>query len=85
MTVPQIDYRPPERRARDEAIAAEPPGPMPTLPADAAPLPVEAHLRRSRRPEAVAGVVENGLVRLLDPSIRLPEHTKVIVVATEAA
>jgi len=46
-------------------------------------LPVEAHLARLRRPVAVAGVVENGLVRPLDPSVKLPERSRVIIVATE--
>jgi len=32
---------------------------------------------------AVVGVVENGLVRLLDPRVRLPEQSRVIVVAAE--
>jgi hypothetical protein len=32
---------------------------------------------------AVAGVVENGLVRPLDPAVKLPERSRVIIVATE--
>jgi hypothetical protein len=32
---------------------------------------------------AVAGVVENGLVRPLDTSVKLPEHARVIIVASE--
>ena len=41
--------------------------PPPRLPRGARPTPVEAHLDRLRRlPVAVVGVVENGLVRLLD-------------------
>jgi len=32
---------------------------------------------------AVAGVVENGLVRPLDPSVTLPERSRVIIVASE--
>jgi hypothetical protein len=39
---------------------------------------------RHGRPRAVAGVVENGLVRPLDPTVKLPEHARVIIVATEA-
>jgi hypothetical protein len=53
------------------------------VPAGATPLPLEAHLQRLRRPLAVAGVVENGLVRPLDPSVKLTEHARVIIVATE--
>lgn len=56
------------------------------LPPDAAPSPVESHLARlRRRPVAVAGLVENGLVRPLDPTVKLPEHARVIIVATEAS
>ncbi len=84
MSISQADNRSPGRRARDEAIAAEPPLPPPDLPAGAAPVPMEAHLRQSRRPVAVAGVVENGLVRPLDPAVRLPERSRVIIVASEA-
>jgi hypothetical protein len=32
---------------------------------------------------AVAGVVENGLVRPLDPAVKLPERSRVIIVALE--
>jgi hypothetical protein len=45
---------------------------------------VEAHLNQPRRrPVAVAGVVENGLVRPLDPAVKLAEHARVIIVASE--
>lgn len=58
--------------------------PPPELPAGVQPLPVEAHLARiGRRPVAVAGVVEHGLVRPLDPTVKLPEHARVIIVASE--
>lgn len=84
MTGPGVDPRSPGRRARDEQIAAEPPLAPPELPPDAVPLPVEAHLDRlRRRPLAVVGVVENGLVRPLDPAVKLPEHARVIIVASE--
>jgi hypothetical protein len=82
---PQVDHRSPDRRARDEQIAAEPPLPPLDLPPGAAPSPVEAHPARHRgRPLAVAGVVENGLVRPIDPTVRLPERSRVIIVASEA-
>jgi hypothetical protein len=84
MTTPGNDQRSPRRRALDEQIAAEPPLSPLELPANAAATPLEAHLAR-RRPVAVAGVVENGVIRLLDPTVRLPEHTRVIVVAAEAS
>ncbi len=82
MTTPAADHRSAGRRARDEQIAAEPNLPMPELPASAAPTPVETHLSRLRRqPLAIAGIVENGLVRPLDPTAKLPEHSRVIIVA----
>ncbi len=83
MTSPGVDQRSPGRRARDEQIAAEPLVPL-DLPADAPTSPVEAHLApHRRRLLAVAGVVENGLVRPLDPAVKLPERSRVIIVATE--
>jgi len=85
MTSPGVDQRSSERRARDEQIAAEPQMAPLELAPDAAPLSVEAHLARlHRRPLAVAGIVENGLVRPLDPTVKLPEHARVIIVASEA-
>ncbi len=84
MSRPEIDQRSPGRRARDEQIAAEPPLAPLELPADAVASPMEAHLaRQPRRPLAVAGVVENGMVRPLDPTVRLPERSRVIIVAAE--
>lgn len=83
MTAPTPDTRSPRRRELDDQIAAEPSLPPPELPPDATPLPLEAHLP-PRRPVAVAGVVENGLVRPLDPSVKLPEHARVIIVASES-
>ncbi len=45
---------------------------------------MEAHLaRQAGHPLAVAGVVENGLVRPLDPAVKLPERSRVIIVTTE--
>jgi hypothetical protein len=32
---------------------------------------------------AVVGVVENGVIRLLDDQVKLPEQTRVIVVASD--
>lgn len=85
MTSPEVDQRSPARRAQDEQIAAEPPLAPPELPPDAVLSPVETHLGQlGRRPVAVAGIVENGLVRPLDAAVKLPEHARVIIVATEA-
>jgi hypothetical protein len=82
MTTPATDDRSPQRKARDEQIASEPPLAPPDLPPGAGTAPVEAHLPSRRRPVAVAGVVENGLVRPLDPGVRLPERARVIIVAS---
>jgi hypothetical protein len=85
MTTPKVDPRSPSRRARDEEIAAEPQLAPLELPPDAAPSSMEAHRARlAPHTVAVPGVVENGLVRPLDPSVRLAEHSRVIIVASEA-
>jgi hypothetical protein len=85
MSKPQDDQRGPGRRSRDEEIAAEPPLAPLALPPDAIPSPVEVHLARKRRLLAVAGVAENGLVRPLDPAVKLPEHARVFIVTPEAS
>lgn len=58
----------PERRDRDEAIAAEPPL---DLPPDALAQPMETHQARLDQPQAIAGIVEHGLIRPLDPDVKL--------------
>ncbi|MGA2063330.1 MAG: hypothetical protein ABSG86_00090 [Thermoguttaceae bacterium] len=84
MATPGTDDRSPGCKARDEQIAAEPRMPPLDLPPDAASSPVEAHLHpRHRRPVAMAGVVEHGLVRPLDPAVTLAENARVIIVAAE--
>jgi hypothetical protein len=85
MTTPETDQRSSDRRAQDEQIAAEPRMPPVELPADVSASPLETHLGRQRHPVAVVGVVENGLVRPLDPAVKLPEHSRVIIVASEEA
>lgn len=83
MPTSQPDLRSEHRKAWDEQLASEPHLPHPRcLPAQ--PRPLEEHLSH-RRPVAVMGVVENGLVRLLEPRVRLPEHSRVTVVASEAS
>ncbi len=87
MPTPEVDQRSASRKAKDEQIAGEPPLAAPQLPSDAAFAPVESHLdgklrRPPWRPIAVAGVVENGLVRPLDPAVKLTEHSRVIIVAS---
>ena len=83
MPTPEADQRSASRKEKDEQIAAEPQLAAPQLAPGAAFAPVEAHLAgKSRRPLAVAGVVENGLVRPLDPAVKLPEHSRVIIVAS---
>ena len=81
----ETDSRSPERRAQDDAIAAEAPLRPLELPTDAAPTAVEDYLiRRRHHPLALAGIVENGVVRFLDPATKLPERARVIVVAEGA-
>jgi hypothetical protein len=47
---------------------------------------MEVHIGRLRwRPLSVRGVVENGMVRPLDPTVKLPEHAQFIIVASEAS
>jgi hypothetical protein len=76
------DERSPERRARDEKIAAEPQLAPPQLPSGTVPLPLESHLARiKKQPIAISGIVENGLVRPIDPAVKLPERSRVIIVA----
>lgn len=85
MTPNDEDRRSDARKAGDERIAAEPPLPHPELSADAKPVPMEVLRARGRRhPVALPGVVENGVVRLIDPDVKLPEHARVIVVAEGA-
>lgn len=48
MTAAAVDDRSPQRRARDEAIAAEPPLAPPVLPPGATPSPMESHLHYAR-------------------------------------
>ncbi len=83
MSKPVADKRSCGRRDRDEQIAAEPQLPPLDLPADVVASPVEDHLSRQRcRPMAVMGVVENGLVRPIDSTVELPEHSRVIIVTS---
>jgi hypothetical protein len=82
MPNPQPDVRRERRKALDEQLASEPHLPLPDVAPGDQPRPLETHLRHSH-PVAVVGVVENGLVRLLDPQVRLPEQSRVIVVASE--
>jgi hypothetical protein len=78
----QPDLRSERRKALDEQIASEPNLPHPESLACEHPRPLEEHLHH-RRPVAFLGVVENGVVRLLDPHVKLPEQTRVIVVASD--
>lgn len=64
------DTRSASRRAQDETIAAELPSPIPDAPSDALLQPMEALLGKSRRhPLALPGIVENELLRLIDPGV----------------
>jgi hypothetical protein len=80
---PEPDTRSEHRKALDEQLAAEPPLPIPQAAPGDRPRPLEEHLRAHRRPVAVIGVVENGVIRLLDAKVKLPEQSRVIVVASD--
>ena len=84
MPTPEPDLRSERRKGLDEQLASEPCLPHPDVPPGEQPRSLEEHLRY-RRPVAILGVVEKGVVRLLDPNVRLPEHSRVIVVAPEPA
>lgn len=83
MPTPQPDTRSDDRKALDELLAAEPQLPIPDAKPGDRPRPLEEHLRQRRRPVAIIGVVENGVVRLLDAGVKLPEQARVIVVASD--
>jgi hypothetical protein len=82
MPIPEPDTRSERRKALDEQLAAEPMLPIPEAAPGDRPRPLEAHLHTRRHPMAVVGVVENGVVRLLDAEVKLPEQSRVIVVAS---
>ena len=78
-----VDQRSTRRQEHDERIATEPKLPPSQLPAGAVAGPVEDHPGPIRkRPFAVEGVVENGLVRPVDSGMRLAEGARVIIVGT---
>jgi hypothetical protein len=83
MPTPQPDTRSEHRKALDEQLAAEPVLPIPEAAPEDSPRPLEAHLRPRRRPVAVVGIVENGVIRLLDSEVKFPEQSRVIVVAAD--
>jgi len=83
MPNPQSDTRSESRKVRDEELAAAPMLPIPAPSPGDAPQPLEAYLP-PRRPVAVLGIVENGVVRLLGEGVSIPEHSRVIVVASDA-
>jgi hypothetical protein len=86
MTTATSDHRSPERRTRDEQIAAEAQLMPPELPPNAVASPMESHVGRlQRQPLALTGIVENGLIRPLDPAVKLPEHSRVIIVVSKAS
>ena len=73
------DTRSERRKALDEAIANEPKLPAPPIPPGTPLRPIE-HFHPELRPGTVAGVVENGVVRPLDPAVRLVENQRVLIV-----
>ena len=84
MREPEVDRRTDWRKNLDEQIAAEPELAPVELPSDFPKSSAESLVRRHhRRPLAISGVVENGLVRPLDPDVILAEHSRVIIVTAE--
>ena len=83
MPIPQPGDRSDSRKSLDERLAAEPLSPIPESAPGDVPRPLETHLR-PRRPVAVVGIMENGVVRLLDSGVSIPEHSRVIVVASDS-
>lgn len=81
MPMPQPDTRSESRKSLNEELAAASMLPIPAPSPGDVPQPLEAHLH-PRRPIAVVGIVENGVVRLLDEGVTFPEHSRVIVVAS---
>jgi len=79
-----MDDRSAKRRALDEQIAAEPLLAPLGVPPGVTPAPVETHLPVRRHPVAVEGIVENGLVRPVDPAVKLAESSRVIIVASSS-
>ena len=81
MRVPEADTRGPQRRALDEQIAAEVEAERLIPPPESIPLPVEAFMRSPST--AMVGIVENGVIRPLNPNFNLPERSRVIIVAMD--
>ncbi len=79
----EFDPRSAPRRAQDEQIASEQRKTPLDLPSDTPSSPLEAFSYGHHRPKAVAGVVENGVVRPIDPAVILPEHARVIIVTSD--
>ena len=81
MATTSPDERSEARKRQDGAIASEPPLPPLDVLAGTQALPIEEHIRkRRRRPQAFLGVVENGVIRPIDPDVRLPDRSSVIIV-----
>lgn len=82
MTVPEPDTRGEARKRLDEQISNDPELPPPNVVGE--PKPLEAFLARPRRPVAIVGIVENGVIKPVDPTVKLPERSRVIIVAQDA-
>jgi hypothetical protein len=86
MRTPEPDTRSEWRKKKDEEIAEEVERemlPIPELaPGETIKSFSEIQKELSSRPNAIWGVVENGVVRPMDASIRLPEGAEVVIVQT---
>ena len=80
----ELDTRSEERKRLDEAIANEPMKPLPEIDPSVRGRQIEEFLKEHRtQPAAIFGVVENGVVRPLDPKVRMPENLRVMIVAMD--
>jgi hypothetical protein len=66
MPTAQSDLRTEHRKALDDQLSSEPHLPHPNITRGQQPLPLEEPTRH-RRPVSIAGIVENGVVRVLGP------------------
>ena len=77
-----MDDRSKNQKIRDEQIASSPKNSRPKPASEASPKPIEEFLAPEDipSPRAIVGIVEDGVVKPLDTSQALKEHSKVLIV-----
>jgi hypothetical protein len=77
-----MDDRTEDQKQQDEQIASGPKNPRPELTSDVSPKPIEEFFAPEDipSPKAIVGIVENGIVKPVDSSQPLKEHSKVLIV-----